>query len=360
MTLTEPFGAPKQRPGTDPMAAAHLYRLAFGFVHSQMIHVAARLRLPDELARQPLTTEELAARTGTHPPALRRLLRALASIGVVAESGPGTFRLTAVGEALRSDVPGSVRPMLMPYFDEAIWASWGKFLDSVRTGRPSVETVTGRSVFDHFADNPELGAEFHAAMAVSADAEAWSLARSYDFADVGTVVDVGGGSGALLAGLLSHHAHLSGVLVDTPGGVEGAPGRLSAAGVADRCEIVAGDFFASVPVGGDRYVIKSVLHDWDDEQCVAILRTCREAMAEAARILIVEIVAPPVVDTGTDPFLAVSDLNLLILTRGRERTEAEFADLLASAGLRLVGIGDPIGFSGYRVIEACSADAPAQ
>ncbi|PSK71113.1 methyltransferase [Streptomyces sp. CS149] len=356
VTLTEPSASPGQHPGADPMAAAHLYRLAFGFVHSQVIHAAACLRLPDELAARPLTTGELAERTGTHAPTLRRLLRALASIGVVEESASGTFRLTGVGEALRSDVPGSVRPMLMPYFDEVIWASWGKFLDSVRTGLPSVETVAGRPVFEHFADDPEKGAEFHAAMAVSAAAEAWSLARSYNFAEVETVVDVGGGSGALLAGLLSHHAHLRGVLFDTPSGVRDAPARLAAAGVADRCVIEGGDFFTSVPAGGDRYVIKSVLHDWDDESCAALVRRCGEAMAEGGRVLIVEIVAPPVADTGTDPFLAVSDLNLLVLTRGRERTEAEFAGLLASAGLRLMGIGEPIGYSGYRVIEACAAD----
>ncbi|MFG2747427.1 methyltransferase [Streptomyces xanthophaeus] len=337
---------------SDPMAAAHLYRLAFGFIPAQMIHAAARLRLPDLLADRPLTTEGLADLTGTHAPSLRRLLRGLASLGLVEEAEDGLFRLTPAGAPLRSDVPGSVRPMLMPYFDEAVWASWGRFLDSVHTGRPSVETVTGGSVFDHFASDPELSAEFHAAMAVSGSAESWALARSYDFDGVKTVVDVGGGSGALLAGILSHHPALRGILVDTPEGVSGAPTALAAAGVEDRCEVRAQDFFASVPGGGDLYVIKSVLHDWDDEACVRILRNCRRSMDDAARLLVVEVVAPAVVDTTTDPFLAVSDLNLMVLTRGRERTEEEFTRLLEASGLRLTGIGDPVGFNGYRTIEA--------
>lgn len=339
----------------DPMAAANLYRLAFGFIPAQMIHAAARLRLPDLIAELTMTAEELAARTETHPPALRRLLRGLASIGLVEEQGGDGFRLAPAGHLLRSDVEGSVRPMLMPYFDEAIWASWGRFTDCVRSGRPSVETVTGGSVFDLFAADPELGAQFHAAMAVSGGAEARALAQSYDFADVKTVVDLGGGNGALLAGVLGHHPHLRGILVDTPVGVAGAPETLGAVGVADRCDIVAQDFFVSVPEGGDRYVIKSVLHDWDDDRCVTILSNCRRVMADPARLLIVEVVAPPVVDTTSDPFLTVSDLNLMVLTRGRERTEDEFRGLLRAAGLQLTGIGAPLGFSGYRVIEARTA-----
>ncbi|MFJ5966526.1 methyltransferase [Streptomyces sp. NPDC093060] len=343
----------------DPMAAANLYRLAFGFIPAQMIHAAVRLRIPDLIAGRTLTAGELAERTVTHAPALRRLLRGLASIGVLEEHDDG-FRLAPAGEPLRSDVPGSVRPMLMPYFHETMWASWGRLTDCVRTGQPSVETVTGGSVFDLFAADPELGAEFHAAMAVSGGAEAQALARSYDFGDVRTVVDLGGGNGALLAGILGHHPHLRGILVDTPVGVAGAPDTLTAAGVADRCDIVAEDFFASVPDGGDRYVIKSVLHDWEDERCVTLLGNCRRVMSDTARVLIVEVVAPPVVDATTDPFLTVSDLNLMVLTHGRERTDEEFTELLRAAGLELTGIGAPLGFSGYRVIEARTAAGPAQ
>ncbi|WP_371679607.1 methyltransferase [Streptomyces sp. NBC_01276] len=342
---------------SDPMAAANLYRLAFGFIPAQMIHVAGRLGLPDLLARQGLTAGELAERTGAHAPSLRRLLRGLASLGLVEEAEGGVFRLTPAGTPLRADVPGSVRPMLMPYFDQAIWAAWGRLLDTVRTGEPSVESVTGGPVFAHFASEPGLAAEFHAAMAVSAGAEASAIAQLYDFTGVDTVVDVGGGSGALLAGVLGHHPRLRGVLVDTPTGVSGAPGTLASAGVSDRCEISARDFFESVPAGGDLYVIKSVLHDWDDERCVRILRNCRLAMKDTARVLIVEIVAPAAMDAATDPFLPVSDLNLLVLTRGRERTEEEFARVLGAAGLRLTRIGDPVGFNGYRMIEAAPAAA---
>ncbi|MEU8433928.1 methyltransferase [Streptomyces sp. NPDC029216] len=342
---------------SDPMAAANLYRLAFGFIPAQMVHVAARLGLPDALAEEDLSPAELARRTGAHAPSLHRLLRGLASLGLVEETATGTFRLTPAGAPLRADVPGSVRPMLMPYFSQAVWSSWGRLLDSVRTGEPSVESVTGGSVFAHFAAEPELAAEFHAAMAVSAGAEAEAIARLYDFTGVGTVVDVGGGSGTLLAGVLGSRPGLRGVLVDTASGVSSAPAVLEAAGVADRCEVTAGDFLDSVPAGGDLYVFKSVLHDWDDESCVRILRNCREAMAAGARVLIVEVVAPAVVDGTTDPFLTVSDLNLLVLTRGRERTEEEFARLLDAAGLRLTRVGDAVGFNGYRMIEAAPATA---
>ncbi|MFE0171775.1 methyltransferase [Streptomyces sp. NPDC059002] len=338
----------------DPGAAAHLYRLAFGFVPAQMIHVAVRLRLPDLLAERTRTAEDLAAEAGVQAQALRRVLRGLASLGVVTETAEG-FGLAPAGQLLRSDVPHSLRPMLLPYFDEGIWAAWGGLLDAVRTGRPSIETVTGGPVFAYFEQHPQLGAEFHAAMSVSAQAEAWAVAEAYDFSDVSTVVDVGGGDGTLLTGLLTRHPHLRGVLADTAQGVAGARDKLADAGVGERCEVVPGDFFASVPRGGDRYVIKSVLHDWDDDRCVDLLRNCRAAMGDTGRVMVVEIVAPPVVDAGTDPFLAVSDLTLMVLTPGRERTADEFDELFRRAGLELVGRSGPLGFSGYRIIEARSS-----
>ncbi|MGW2226518.1 methyltransferase [Streptomyces formicae] len=342
-------------PAFDPGAAAHLYRLAFGFVPAQMIHVAVRLRLPDLLADRTWSAAGLAAEAGVQAQALRRVLRGLASLGVVTETDEGGFHLAPAGQLLRSDVPHSLRPMLLPYFDEGIWAAWGGLLDAVRTGRPSIETVTGGPVFAYFEQNPELGAQFHAAMAVSAQAEAWAVAEAYDFSDVATVVDVGGGDGTLLTGLLTRHPHLRGVLADTAQGVAGAVDRFAGAGLGERCDVVAGDFFASVPPGADRYVIKSVLHDWDDDRCVDLLRNCRDAMSDTGRIMVVEIVAPPVVDTGTDPFLAVSDLTLMVLTPGRERTAAEFDELFRRAGLELVARSEPLGFSGYRIIEARSS-----
>jgi hypothetical protein len=244
--------------------------------------------------------------------------------------------------------------MLMPYFDEGVWAAWGGLLGAVRTGRPSIETVTGLSVFEYFTRHPQVGEEFHAAMAVSSRAEAWTLAGAHDFTGVSAVVDVGGGGGALLAGLLTCHPHLRGVLVDTAQGVADARAALDSAGVGDRCDILARDFFepGAVPGGADRYVLKSVLHDWDDDRCVNLLRNCRDAMDGAARLLVVEVVAPTVTDSTTDPFLAVSDMTLMVLTPGRERTIEEFRDLFHRAGLELSGQSDPLGFNGYRIVEA--------
>ncbi|MFJ3973833.1 methyltransferase [Streptomyces sp. NPDC090021] len=352
-THPAPDGPP---PGLEEhLAAAALYRLAFGFMPAQMIHVAARLRIPDLLAEGPRTATELAKLTGSDARALHRVLRGLVAFDVLAEPEAGTFELTLSGRLLRSDVPNSVRPMLMPYFDEGIWGAWGALSATVRTGGPALEQVRGVSLFDYLAQQPAVSSEFNEAMALSARLEAPAVALAHDFARYRTAVDLGGGNGTLMANLLAAHPQLRGTLFDTPTGLAEAPSVLAAHGVADRCEIAVGDFFASVPDGADVYLLKSVLHDWDDEQCIRILRNCRGAVPADGRLLVVEVVMPERMTAQTDHFSVISDINLLATTSGRERTAEEFRRILTAGGFEPAGIGDPIGFTGYRIIEAVPA-----
>jgi hypothetical protein len=319
----------------------------FGYAPAQVVHVAARLGIADHLAGGPRTSAELAELTGTHEPSLRRLLRGLACVGGVTELSPGRFELTPDGEALCDDAPHSIRRLVLLSAGDEVWRSWGELEYSVRTGKPAWDKVTGASTFEFYATHPQQRAIFDAAMSAHTRSVAPAFAAGYDFGRFGTLVDLGGGNGTLIAALLAATPGLHGILYDLPDGLESAPKVLAEAGVADRCEVVAGDFFASVPAGADAYVIKSVIHDWDDDRTVALLRVCRAAMAPGSVLLVIEPVLPDVVsaaDTGS----VMSDLNMLVLTEGRERTEAEFRALYAAAGLELTEVVGPL--AGYRLI----------
>lgn len=337
----------------EQFTAASMLQLALGYMPAQIIHVAIRLRIPELLGERAMTSTEIATATGAHPSSLRRLLRALTTFGVIADAGEDRLTLTPAGNLLRPDVPHSVWPLVMTYHDERMWRSWGELLHSVRTGEAAFEHVTGMTAFDYFGADPDRSVVFNRAMATGTATEAELLARGHDFARFGELVDVGGGNGTLLAAILNAHPGVRGVLFDTAAGVREAAPVLRAAGVADRCRIEVGDFFAGVPGGADAYLLKSVLHDWQDERCVSILRSCRHALAPSGRVLIVEMVLP---DAGTvvAPFAVISDINLMVTTHGRERTVAEFKRLLAEAGLELISIG-PASGSGHRVLEAVPA-----
>jgi hypothetical protein len=334
------------------VAAASLFQIAFGYIPAQMIHVAARLRIPDLLGPGERDAAELAERTGTHEPSLRRLLRGLAGFGILSEPAPGRFALAPAGTPLRADVPNSIRPILMAYFDEVIWRSWGNLLHTVRTGQPAFEHTVGTSIFDHFARNPALSPTFNDAMAVGTRAEAPQLVEACDFGRFRTLVDVGGGNGSLVGAALAANPGLQGVVFDSESGTRQTPAVLEALGVADRCRVSSGDFLESVPAGGDAYVLKSILHDWDDERCVTILRNCRRVLPAGGRVFAIELLLPAAVDAGTAPFALVSDINLLVTTPGGERTEDGFRELFGAAGLELVRIGEPLGLTGHRVLEA--------
>jgi hypothetical protein len=314
-----------------------LLQVITGYASAQIVHVAAQLGLADLLTDGPRSVEDLAAATGTHAPSLARLVRALAALGIVAEADGGRIELTPLGVPLRSDVPGSVRDAVLFLVGEWFWRAWGGLLHSLRTGEPAFDRIYGMSNFEYWEHEPEAGAihdAFFRAMTRTTNAP---IVASYDFSRFGIVVDVGGSTGALLAAILVAHPGVRGILFDLPHVVSGAGSVLAEAGVADRCEVVGGSFFESVPKGGDAYVLRYVIHDWDEERSVAILRRCREAMAPGAVLLLVEQVVPERLEAVPEARRVTRlDLQMLVLTPGgRERTAEEFRSLLRAAGFEL-------------------------
>ena len=305
-----------------------------GYWVSQAVYVAAKLGVADHLADGPVDHGALAAATGANPDALHRVLRALASVGVFAEPAPGHFALTALGALLRTGTPDSMRALAITYNEEQ-YRTWGDLLYSVRTGAPAFEHAFGMGVFDYFARNPEPARVFNDAMTAWTNQVARAVAAAYDFSPFATVVDVGGSHGTLLAAVLRSNPATQGVLFDLPHVVDGAGAALAAAGVADRCTRVGGDFFAAVPPGGDAYVLAQILHDWDDDRSQAILTQCRRVMAPHGRLLVVELVLPE----GGEPFFGKwLDLHMLVMAGGRERTAAEYATLFRGVGFELTRV----------------------
>jgi hypothetical protein len=324
-------------PETEETASAR-QRLGWmirGFTVTQLVGTAARLELADRLRDGPRNCVELAEETEAHAPSLRRLMRALVEIGVLREASPDQFEVTAMGRLLQRDVPGSLRPVAMVY-SGPFYNAWGSLLENVMTGQTAFQRVLGAPIFDYFAQHPEIGEAFDHTMTSMSATMAAQVVDAYNFAGISTVVDVGGGQGALLGTLLKANAVLTGVLFDQPSVIEGARVWIAEQGLTDRCRLVAGDFFTAVPEGGDAYLLKWILHDWDDERSSMILRNCRKAMREQDRLLIVEVVLP---DRFTDgPVGAVNDIHMLTVTGGRERTAHEYRSLLAATGFHLARI----------------------
>jgi hypothetical protein len=328
-------------------AAITLLRMSWGIHVSRTVYVAAELGIAEELADGPLSSGELARRTGTHEPSLYRVLRLLAALGVLAHDDAAGFSLTVVGDRLRTGAPAGLRSWAT--FLDAIGAVRGfeHILDTVRTGRPGFDTVHGTTLFEWLDRHPDAAAAFDSAMSERTAAFAPSVACGYDFSDVRSIVDIGGGRGTLLAEILRRHAHVEGVLFELPAVASRARAGLDGSDLAERCEVVAGDFFGRVPEGADCYLLANVLHDWNDTESTVILRNCRQAMARHGRVLIVERRIP---DRNGDAIpTLLSDINMLVITGGRERTDAEYAALLDAAGLRLGSI-NPAAFP-YCVIE---------
>lgn len=302
-----------------------------GFWVSRAVYVAAKLGIPDLLKDGPKTSEELAQATGMHAPSLYRILRALDSVGVLTEHDPKRFALTPLGATLRTDVPGSLRFFAIEELGENHYPAWEKALYSVQTGAIAFDHVYGASKWQYMSDHPEEAKIFDAAMASFSSVVAAAIVAAYDFSASGTVVDIGGGDGRLLTAILKANTQTRGMLADLPHVAEAAKRRFVAEGLLDRCQIIGVDFFEAVPKG-DTYVLKWIIHDWDDERSAKILSNCRNAMSKDGRILLVEAVIQPGSATSFHKFM---DLNMLVMTGGRERTEAEYAALLKSAGLRL-------------------------
>jgi hypothetical protein len=342
---------PSEVTSPDQAARMTLRRLINGFQISQAIHVAATLGIADLLADGPRTSDDLARETETDPAALYRLLRALAAAGVFSEEEGRRFALTEVGDGLRSDAPGSLGGWATYFVGPASWQAWGALQHSVRTGENAFRHVHGADAWTWRTERPEESALFDRAMMTATGIMNRALIQSYDFGRFGTVVDVGGGNGALLAALLASYPTLRGVLFDLPHVVAGADEVLRDAGVADRCSVVGGSFFdGGIPENGDAYVLKAIVHDWEDPESQAILRKCRASMADDSVLLLIErILGPPNEDLQTK----LIDLNMLVHPGGRERTREEYASLLEAAGFELVGTTTPP--AGFSVIEGAPA-----
>jgi O-methyltransferase domain/Dimerisation domain len=310
-------------------AADELLRMVNAYRVSQAIHVAAELRLSDHLAGGPLAAAELAAAAGCHEESLYRLMRALSAAGVYEELPDGRFTTTVVGDELRTGIERDLGSWARFIGRSNVWQAWGALEHSVRTGENAFLAVHGVSVWAYRSGRPEEGEIFDAAMTAMSRHIADAVLAAYNFE--GLIVDVGGGHGAMLAAILRRFPGTRGVLFDQPHVVTGA----DLAEVADRCDVVAGNMFASVPAGGDVYVLKAILHDWPDDRAVAILRACRSAMKRGARAVILErlLTGPPHTVAGLAS--AMSDLNMMIGPGGRERTADEYERLLTAAGLRL-------------------------
>jgi orsellinic acid C2-O-methyltransferase len=326
---------------------ARVAGLLWGFFPAQVMQTLARLGVPDLLQAGPRPLADLAADTGANPDALHRLLRAAAGLGLV-DSRADRWHLTADGSVLVSGVAGSLGNLAQLFCGDAVWRAWGELEWSVRTGEPSLEKITGMGTFEHMAENPALLAIFTEAMAEGSRMAAPGVVASCDLDGVGTLVDVGGGDGTLLAAFLSAHPDLHGILFDTPDGVGAAAG-------SERCDVVTGDFFTAVPTA-DAYVLKSVIHDWDDERSTAILTRIRDAMPSHGTLFLVEpVLAPDTAGLAAQRVTLMSDLNMLVCTGGRERTEVEFRALLDAAGLRLrdvTRVPPPTGFSVLAAVRA--------
>jgi O-methyltransferase domain/Dimerisation domain len=312
-----------------------LYRMITGFYVSRAIHVVAQLGIADFLGDGPLDANELARRSKTHVPSLRRVLGLLVSVGVFTEDNGGRFALTPIGNHLRAGVPGSMRSVAL-LFGGITQRAWGDLLYSVETGEPAFRRVFGQDSFAYLAEHPEEAANFDAAMGAFTAQIATAVAAAYDFSGLRRVIDVGGGNGALLVGILRAYPSLKGALFDLPPVVERARPCLQGEDLAGRCEAVAGDMFAEVPGGADAYLLKHVIHDWDDDRAVTILQNCRKVMSAAAKLLIIEGVYPPCVDQSeASRGAAANDVNMLVCTGGRQRSEAEFRSIYTEAGIVL-------------------------
>ncbi len=297
------------------------------------VRAIAELQIADRLAGGPRSCADLAAEAGCDAGALTRVLRMLAGVGVFAEAEPGVFELTPIAQLLRGDHPLSLRDAYPLIACDLL--AWGSLRYSLRTGRAAFEHLHGRGYYEQLAVDPDFAARFDRSVEAQNRIMLRALLAAYDWSDCGTVVDVAGGTGTMLAGLLARHRGLRGVLVDLPHVLAGAPATLRRAGVADRCRLAAGSHFDPLPVGGDTYVLKTVLKDWDDERALLILRRVADALGDRGRVLVLEAVLPAGDEFHVGKLL---DLNSLVLVGGPDRAERDLVTLLGGAGLRTVGV----------------------
>ena len=311
---------------------AQLIEMARGHQVASMVRAATQLKLADHLSEGPRTAAELAKSTATHAPSLYRFMRTAASLGLFTEDAEHRFSLTALGEPLRSGVPGSVHTTILSLTGELFTRPFSDLLYSIQTGKTGFEKQYGMPIFDWLANHPDEGALFSDLMIGFHGPETAAVAAAYDFSGFKTVADVGGATGHLLCTVLGSYPGVNGVLFDLPHNADGAASLIKGRGMADRVRFEAGSFFEHIPSGADVYMMSHIIHDWNEEQCLTILRNCRAAMGPGSRLLIIEMVIPP----GNDPHPGKStDIVMLAVPGGQERTEQEYCVLLAKAGFRL-------------------------
>ena len=299
---------------------------------TQLVYVAAKLGVADALSSGPMTGAALAAAVGADPRALHRLMRALVTLGVFSQRSDGRFQLEDNFEMLRSDVSGSLRASAVMNGEPWFYGPYGHLLHSVKTGQTAFDHLFGKGLFDYLNEDPQAAEVFNDAMSDSSRRLRAGVVDTYDFSGISKIVDVGGGQGALIAAILTANPGMKGTLFDLPQVLDGAPEVLADSGIQDRCDLAPGDFFESVPSGGDAYILKAIIHDWDDQRASAILKNCRSAIAEGGRLLLVE----RELQSDDEPsFGTLVDITMMVIPGGQERTREEYRSILDAAGFRL-------------------------
>ena len=316
-------------------APVQMLQIITNFWTTRAVYVLAKLGIPDLLKSGPKSAPELAESTGMHAPSMYRLLRALASAGILQTEPDGRFGLTPMSELLVTDAPGSMRWLVVSELGQEHYPAWGNFMHSVKTGGIAFDDHFGMDVWNYFQKNPEDAAVFNDSMSGMTAVVNEKITSLYDFSRFNKIVDVGGGHGGLITAILKANPQAFGVLFDAEQVISGARSKLQAAGITDRCATIGGDFFQSVPAGGDAYIMKWIIHDWDDERATRILKNIRSQIPQDGRVIIVDCVVPE----GDDPdFSKFFDLNMMVMTGGKERTAREFDELLAAAGFRFLRV----------------------
>jgi SAM-dependent methyltransferase len=324
----------------------HMLQMITGYWVSQIVSVLAQLDIPDLLSAKPQRADQIASEIGCDPQATLRLMRAAANLGVLAAAPDGTFALTPLGETLRSDVPGSLHDFAIALNAPGHWLPWGRLADAVKEGSRQTAATLGRDLFEHYMQNPAEGLAFMGAMANLSALVAAEVARLIDTSAASLAVDVGGATGTVVAALLRKNPALKGAILERQRVAEGARAALAEEGLSARCEVIEGDFFEAVPAA-DLYIVKHIIHDWNDEQSVHILTNCAKALRKNGRVVLVEMVLP---EDGRPSFAPLMDINMLVLTPGRERTAKQYGELLHAAGLQLDRVVDTQ--SPMQIIEA--------
>ncbi|MFE0173375.1 methyltransferase [Streptomyces sp. NPDC059002] len=333
----------------------HVARLIYGSVVGQTLRAAIRLKVVELIGDKERGAAEVAAEAGAQPQAMTRLLRALTSLGLLEERAPATFAVTSAGALLDQGRPDSVASLVTMFTEPTMLRAWEHLDDAVRTGESTFERVFGTDFFGYLRQHPDQSALFNSAMSQGVRPTAAALPGAFDFSRFTAVTDIGGGDGTVLAEVLREHGTLTGTVYDTEEGLAQAPATLERHGLTERCSLVVGDFFRSAPEGADLYMMKSIVHDWSDEQVVTILGHVREVLPPGGRVLIVEPVLPEAVDPETAGLIYLTDLNMLVNLGGRERTRADFEDVCGRAGLSVVAV-TPLGAPNpFSLIEAEAA-----